>query len=125
MNMGWRYLIFAIGGLTVLLWALRFFVFPLHESPRYLLSHGRYREAADVVHKVAAYNGTSTGLTAEALERAGSDSEGGAGAAARTAALGQESSWRMAHVRALFSTPKMALSTSLLIALWGECLMCT
>lgn len=119
--MGWRYLIFTIGALTIILWALRFLVFPLYESPRFLVSHGRYAEAVEVIHRVAEYNGKSTGLTVEALERAGTDVvRGDEDGPERREVLGQESSWRMAHVRALFSTPKMAWSTSLLIALWGQ-----
>lgn len=114
--MGWRYLIFAIGGLTLVLWALRFLVFPLYESPRFLISHGRTREAVDAVHRVAAYNGKESGLTVEALERAGEEAGEERGG---EDALGRESKWRTEHVRALFATPKMAWSTSLLIALWG------
>ena len=43
--MGWRYLLFALGGMTLFLWALRFFVFPLEESPRFLVGRGRDADA--------------------------------------------------------------------------------
>ena len=45
--MGWRYLLFALGGMTLFLWAVRFFVFPLEESPRFLVGRGRDEEADD------------------------------------------------------------------------------
>lgn len=119
--MGWRYLIFTLGGLTLLLWALRFLVFPLYESPRFLISHGRVKEAVEVVRKVATYNGRETGLTAEALENAGAEAGGERqDTMIGREVLGKESKWNTKHVRALFATRKMAWSTSLLIALWGE-----
>ena len=34
--MGWRYLLFTLGAFTLVLWALRFLLFTLEESPRYL-----------------------------------------------------------------------------------------
>jgi hypothetical protein len=36
-NQGWRYFLFAMGGLMMLLWAVRFFVFKLYESPKHLM----------------------------------------------------------------------------------------
>jgi len=47
--MGWRYLLFTLGGLMLLLWSLRFFVFSLLESPRFLCGIGKDAEAVDVI----------------------------------------------------------------------------
>ncbi|CAE7189911.1 unnamed protein product, partial [Rhizoctonia solani] len=70
-NMGWRYFLIAMGGLMIVLWIIRFFVFRLYESPKYLMGRGRFEEAVQVVHAVAKYNGKTTALTTEELETAG------------------------------------------------------
>lgn len=56
-NMGWRYTLYLLGGLTLAGFFFRFFVFQLPESPKYLLSHGRDAEAIAVVHDIARRNG--------------------------------------------------------------------
>jgi hypothetical protein len=116
--MGWRYLVFTLGGVMLLLAFVRFFTFPLYESPRYLLGCGHDAEAVAVVHKIARYNGTESSVTIEDLERAAR------GAAQKEGAdkwriLSESSVWTAKHVRALFATKKMAWSTGLLIWIWG------
>ena len=39
------------------MWVLRFFVFHLYESPKYLMGKGKDEEAVEVVRCVAVYNG--------------------------------------------------------------------
>jgi len=73
--MGWRYLMFTIGGLVLLLSFLRF-IFRLHESPRYLIGRGRDTDAVAVVHAIARYNGMETSLSLEELQEAGRSAEG-------------------------------------------------
>ncbi|KAG8880324.1 hypothetical protein FRB97_000937 [Tulasnella sp. 331] len=68
-NMGWRYYVIIMGVLMIILWAIRFFVFTLYESPKYLMGRGRDAEAVEVVHKVAALNGTTSNLTLRDLSR--------------------------------------------------------
>ncbi|KAF8840640.1 MFS general substrate transporter [Paxillus ammoniavirescens] len=120
-NMGWRYLLFALGGLTLFLWGLRFFVFTLLESPRFLSGIGKDAEAVHVIRKLAEFNGKTTTLTVEQLEAPGRlntdwDSSPSRG---RRNILSKDSKFDAGHIKALFATPKMAWSTSLLIALWG------
>ena len=55
----------------LVLWVIRFFVFTLHESPKYLMGRGRLDEAVAVVHAVAKYNGRETDLTVDQLYDAG------------------------------------------------------
>lgn len=55
-NMGWRYLFIILGVMTLVIFFLRYFVFHLYESPKFLLSHGREQEAIDVLHKIAYFN---------------------------------------------------------------------
>ncbi|SJL06931.1 related to 4-hydroxybenzoate transporter [Armillaria ostoyae] len=113
-NMGWRYLLFALGGITLLFWILRFFYFDLLESPRFLISAGKDAEAVSIIHKIATYNGTTTALTVEHLtEAAEKVANFGIPVVPRTTVFGLQ------HVKGLFSTTKMAISTTLLIALWA------
>ena len=121
-NMGWRYLLFTLGGLTILLWSLRFFGFSLLESPRFLSGIGNDAEAVDVICKLAECNGQPCPLTVEELEAPGkihrlkfSHGPGG-----RRRVLSEDSGFAINHIKALFATPKMAWSTSLLIAVWGR-----
>lgn len=48
--------------------ALRFFVFHLFESPKFLLSRGRQAEAVAVIHGLAHRNGARTWLTEDVLD---------------------------------------------------------
>lgn len=116
-NMGWRYLLFALGGLTLLMWGIRFFVFPLYESPRFLVGKGRDREAVEAVQKLAKYNGKTVNLTVEMLEDAGKSGE--EKAAGSGGLLSKSSHWGGGHLKSLFGTKKMAFSTTILIALWA------
>ena len=128
-NMGWRYLIFTLGGLTLLLWSVRFFVFRFHESPRYLVGKGRDEEAVEVIHKIARFNGKADQctLTVEDLRKAVQEVSGKyvpSGAEAidpkrKKGLLSSSSHLSGEHVKALFATSKMAWSTSLLILIWG------
>ena len=117
-----------MGGLMLILFVIRFFVFRLYESPKYLMGRGRDAEAVSVVHKIAAYNGTTSHLTLEALQaverREKGDIEGKA-VTMDTSALGavkrtvDKFGWE--HGTPLFRTRQLALSTSLLIVVWGTC----
>ncbi|KAH9919613.1 MFS general substrate transporter [Fomitopsis serialis] len=122
-NMGWRYLLFTLGGMTLVLWAIRFFAFNLEESPRYLVGRGRDADAVAVIHRIAAYNGRSSSLTVEQLaaagERAVEANKAAAGAAGLPTLLSGTSVWTTYHIRSLFKTAKLAWSTSLLIVIWG------
>ncbi|KAI9430543.1 MFS general substrate transporter [Lactarius indigo] len=130
-NQGWRYFLYAMGGLMLLLFVLRFFVFHLYESPKYLMGRGRDAEAVEVVHKVARYNGKSSSLTLEMLRDAeGRVSPSGNGdpektqppimdASAIGAARRTLRSFGWDHVTPLFQTRKLAWSTSLLIIVWA------
>lgn len=55
-NMGWRYEVIIIGVITFLVFFVRYFIFTFHESPKFLISKGRYEEAIEVLHKIAQFN---------------------------------------------------------------------
>ncbi|KAF8156556.1 MFS general substrate transporter [Crassisporium funariophilum] len=127
-NSGWRYFLFATGSLMVIFWGIRFFVFTLYESPKYLMGKGRDDDALDVIHKVAAYNGTTSSLVIDKLRevREGekrSEAAGvsmGVGDAVGTVQMHlQNLGVDTSHVKSLFATRTRVYSTSLLIILWA------
>ncbi|CAK7272625.1 hypothetical protein SEPCBS57363_005224 [Sporothrix epigloea] len=73
---GWRLFIRTIGIMTFVMFAVRFFVFRLFESPKYLLSRGRQSEAVAVIHGLAHRNGTKTWLTEDILEAVADERKG-------------------------------------------------
>ncbi|KAJ7355508.1 MFS general substrate transporter [Mycena albidolilacea] len=117
-NMGWRYLLFILGALTLILSLIRFFVFNLLESPRFLVGIGNDQGAVDVIHQMAAYNSTTTSLSLEDLTGVEERYTDEKGTEVRSL-LSKTSVFTLTHIKALFATRKMAISTSMLIALWG------
>lgn len=70
-NMGWRYTWFLLGAVTFIMWVARFWVYPIPESPKFLIGKGRDEEALEVIRFIAAQNGKTTSLTLEQLRAAG------------------------------------------------------
>lgn len=66
--MGWRYLLFTLGILTLIIFLLRCVLFKFQESPKYLLYRGRDDKAIEALHNIAKYNGQTCDLTVENLE---------------------------------------------------------
>ncbi|KPM37982.1 hypothetical protein AK830_g8585 [Neonectria ditissima] len=67
-NMGWRYLLFTLGALTLLIFFLRFVVFTFRETPKFLIYRGRDAEAIETLEHMAKVNGRRCGLTADMFE---------------------------------------------------------
>jgi MFS family permease len=81
-NMGWRYVLYTLGAINILVFFMRFAIFTIHESPKFLLSHGRNEKAIEVLQKVAKVNGQKCGLTLADFENADAaeeDADFGAG----------------------------------------------
>ena len=117
--MGWRYYCFATGALSLFLWAVRF-AMPLLESPRYLMGKGQDEEAVKVVHKLAKINGKSSSLTLEQLLVVNHNNPSERSVLPDKRGLGYI--WvAFHHLKGLFSTPKMALSTTLLFIITRAC----
>ncbi|CAI4212237.1 unnamed protein product [Parascedosporium putredinis] len=122
---GWRYFIFATGVLTFIMFLVRYFVFHLFESPKFLLSQGRYAEAVAVVQGIAFKNGARTWLTLEVLDAVASDDGGRAEAvsaprvSAANVVLEKLRSFSGERLRPLFSSRKLGLATGLLWFCWA------
>ncbi|KAH8114414.1 MFS general substrate transporter [Phellopilus nigrolimitatus] len=65
MNMGWKYLLMAIGFITLAFFLARIVFFRLHESPRYLVHAGRPEEAVLNLQKISRFNGSELSLDLE------------------------------------------------------------
>lgn len=105
----------------------RAFVLPMDESPKFLISIGRDADAVDIVQRIARCNGKTSTLTVADLHDAAIpyfrfDGDG-------DQVTTHFSTWELVkqafgnvdgqHVRALFSTPRLAYSTSLIIFIYG------
>ncbi|KAE8448855.1 hypothetical protein EG329_008857 [Mollisiaceae sp. DMI_Dod_QoI] len=117
-NMGWRYFVIAMGGISLIEFIIRVLFFTIYESPKYLMGKGLDEEAVKVVHEVARRNGKTSSLTVadlQACEVAGAVQQTSAKAALKR----KLSSLNFAHVRALFTSRKLAFSTSLIMLVWA------
>lgn len=70
-NMGWRYMWLVCSGVCLAFWLVRFFVYPICESPRFLLSQGDDVGALNVLRFIAEENKTKCELTLSDLRAAG------------------------------------------------------
>jgi MFS family permease len=59
-NMGWRYFVVAMGGISMVEFFIRFACFTVFESPKYLMGKGLDEEAVRIVHEVARRNGKTS-----------------------------------------------------------------
>ncbi|CAJ2502903.1 Uu.00g102970.m01.CDS01 [Anthostomella pinea] len=119
---GWHLFVSSIGIVTLVLFICRFFLFHLFESPKFLLSQGRQAEAVAVVHGIAYRNKTMTWLTEEIMD-AVVDSEGTERLPVRVTAgnvIKQSlTSFSVGHLRPLFKTRKLGITTLLIWFCWA------
>jgi hypothetical protein len=125
-NMGWRYLLFTIGAITLLVFVLRFFVFDFHETPKFLVYRGKDAKAIDTLQHMAKVNKKQCGLTLELFESLQSDDSSVGSGNSSTPVLGagskqlnmprsQKLKLEMSRYKMLFSSAKM---TRLTILVW-------
>ena len=138
-NMGWRYFVIAMGGISLLEFIGRFVFFTVYESPKYLMGKGLDEEAVRIVHEVARRNGKTSDcaflsdfnialvcanmllVTLEDLTSLGTlGGESGVSQPAATAAVKRKlEKVNASHIKALFATKKLAYSTGLIMVVWA------
>lgn len=59
-NMGWRYFVIVMGGISIIEFLVRFLCFTIFESPKFHMGKGRDDEAVRIVHEVARRNGKTS-----------------------------------------------------------------
>ncbi|KAK3945995.1 MFS general substrate transporter [Diplogelasinospora grovesii] len=131
-NEGWRLFVMTIGIVTFIMFIVRFFVFHLFESPKYLLSRGRQAEAVAVVHGIAHRNRRKTWLTEEILDAVADGINTNDPVAARFP--GRRLSTRLSatdiiktrlaefsgeRIRPLFNNRKLGLTTAIIWFCWA------
>lgn len=111
-NQGWRYVWYANGVLVLILSVLRVTVVRLHETPKFLLGQGKEKELVDYFHVIATQYGRTCSITLEQLEACGTV----------TSAHGKKGRFSFSeftsHMRGLFATRKLGLSTILIWLSW-------
>ncbi|KAF3762941.1 MFS general substrate transporter [Cryphonectria parasitica EP155] len=127
-DQGWRRFVLSIGLITLTMFALRFFVFRLLESPKYLLSRGRQPEAVAVVHGLAYRNRAKTWLTEDILDAVVLDddddnnnglSSSSSSGSARGVLKARLEGFSAARLRPLFSSRRLGLATILVWFCWA------
>lgn len=124
---------FIQGSVMFVLWAIRFFVFKLYESPKFLMGKGKDEAAVKVIHAIATYNGKTSSLSIEHLleaersvirpsmpDSSHKERERGIDHSTVGGALRAPRRFDLKHVKSLFETKKLAWNTSFLILLWGK-----
>ncbi|KAK5950922.1 Major Facilitator Super [Knufia fluminis] len=107
-NMGWRYIWIGNGGLILLMSIARITVVRLKETPKYLLGEGKDEAVVENLQGIAKRYNRPCDLTLEQLQACGTI------ISAHRKGLGE--TW--IHIRGLFVTKKLALSTSLIWLSW-------
>lgn len=112
-----------MGGVAMIMFFLRFVCFTIFESPKYLMGKGQDAEAVKVVHEVARRNGKTSSLTLEDLELCnnlgGPISETQPQSHAAAAVKRNLEKINLSHIKALFSTKKLAYSMVLITCSWA------
>ncbi|KIJ62923.1 hypothetical protein HYDPIDRAFT_30064 [Hydnomerulius pinastri MD-312] len=117
-NMGWRYTMFTLGAMTLLMFVCRYFIFDLQESPKYLVAQGRDEEAIKVLEHVARRNGKTITLKIDDLRRI-SDGPSKPATSVKETIRSSFSEMSLSHVKPLFSSRRLAINTTLIIIIWG------
>ncbi|KAJ6443287.1 sugar transporter [Purpureocillium lavendulum] len=125
---GWRYFIVTIGVITFAMFVVRFFIFHLLESPKFLLNKGRQAEAVAVVHGIAYRNGKKTWLTSDILDQvAGDDSVEGTHVTQQLRAVSTAGALKEKlkgisgdRLKPLFKTKTLGITTSLIWFCWAS-----
>lgn len=117
-NMGWRYFVIVMGGISMIEFLIRFLCFTVFESPKYHMGKGNDEEAVRIVHEVARRNGKTSPLTIEDL-RACEPAVGAVHTDAAAALKRKLEKLNLTHVRALFATKKLAFSTGMIMLVWA------
>lgn len=118
-NMGWRWFLITMGGLTVLMFLARIGFFTIYESPKYLMGKGCDEEAVRIVHEVARRNGKTTWLTLDALRACEPEGYQRCGITVANAVRRTLEDVRLDRISALFRTRELALSTGLIMTVWA------
>ena len=110
-NKGWRYLMYTSGALVLVMSIARITVIRLKETPKYLLGEGNDAQIVDNFQKMASRYNRQCSITVELLEGWGTIRSAHGSSKYSVSEL-------TIHLRGLFATKKIALSTVLIWLSW-------
>lgn len=119
-NKGWRYFLYTLGGLTLLMFTARF-IFPVYESPSFYLARGNDAKAIATIDAIAKINRKSHHLTLLDLEEIDKDYLD----ADKSTRMGNQliasrlKKYSLPLIRESFASRELALSLSLVILTWA------
>lgn len=122
-NMGWRYLMFTLGAITLGIFVLRFVVFNFKESPKFLVYRGHDEKALEVLQHIAKTNKRACGVTQQDFDALTTEADSavsrtellGAGKAQLQTSLKEKVLIELARYRLLFKGWQM---TRLTVLVW-------
>lgn len=119
-NWGWRYLVLTLGAITFAMFLSRFLLFTLYESPKFLVSRGRQREAVAAVQGIAHHNKTTTWLTEEVMNEIGGypEQETKQGLTYMEIIGRNLSKFSLDQIKPLFGTKRLGITSASPIPLW-------
>lgn len=109
-NLGWRYFLITMGGLTLVMFLARFAFFTIHESPKFLAGKGENAAAVRIMRDVTRRNGKECTMTVADLAEKSKVS---------TARRHIPEVFQTKRVRDLFRNRSLALSTGLIMTIWA------
>jgi hypothetical protein len=116
-NQGWRYIWYTSGALVFVLSILRITIIRLEETPKFLISEGEDEKAVQVLQNIANKYDRPCSLTLERLQACGQIAQRQrAGSTWLTRMISPSEVFF--HLRGLFATRKMGLSTTLVWLSW-------
>lgn len=120
-NPGWRYVWFANGALVLVMSIARITVIRLRETPKFLLSEGKDEQVIEILQFIATKYHRPCSLTLDRLAECG-ETDIGQGNRRGTVSAHSKSRFSLkevwVHIRGLYATKKMGLSTSLIWFSW-------
>jgi len=120
-NPGWRYVWFASGALVFAMSIARVTVIRLKETPKYLVGEGKDEEVVETLQWIAKKYNRPCSLTIETMQACGvSEVEGRRGSVSANGKRKSKFSFGEVgmHIKGLFATRRMGLSTSLIWSSW-------
>ncbi|SGZ52182.1 CIC11C00000002613 [Sungouiella intermedia] len=120
-NKGWRYFLFTLGGLTLLMFSARF-LFPLYESPTFYLARGNDEKALETLNHISRINKKPHSLTIEelrAIDDLNLDNEHPEASGGNQLLQSRLKRYNLSHIRQCFGSRRLAISLILVISSWA------
>ncbi|KAF1947180.1 membrane transporter [Clathrospora elynae] len=113
-NQGWRYVWYASGSLVLVMSILRITVIQLKETPKFLVGEGKDAECVETLQFIATTYNRPCSLTLQLMQDCGTINSDAARQGKSKWGLGEVST----HLKGLYATKRIGISTSLIWLSW-------